>query len=247
MKVVASNVARNASGGFQLCGGTAATVRRADVSGEIERARIVMDDKHRPAAGRPKTFDRDRVVGVAMETYWSEGLDGISLNELCRRSGVSKPGLYREFGGEDGLMDATLAHYAETVLAPSLGPLMSGRPFDEVLVEVVETLTDIDRAGPAGCLLVRMQQSPARLGPTVAARVDALREGARSAYAVWVDEAKGRGEVPAGISTDVAAVFIDTQCSNLLVQMALGEDPESLRAQAALAFAGLTGSVPGQA
>lgn len=181
-----------------------------------------------------------------MESYWREGLDGISLNELCRRAGVSKPGLYREFGGEDGLMDATLAHYAETVLAPSLEPIMSGRPFVEVLTEVVETLTDVNRAAPAGCLLVRMQQSPARLGPTVTARVDALRDGARAAYAAWVDEAKGRGEVPVGIPTEVAAVFIDTQCSNLLVQMALGEDPESLRAQAALAFAGLTGSAPGQ-
>lgn len=206
----------------------------------------MVDDNSGPAVGRPKTFDRDRVVGVAMESYWREGVDGISLNELCRRAGVSKPGLYREFGGEDGLMDATLAHYAETVLAPSLEPIMSRRPFVEVLTEVVETLTDVNRAGPAGCLLVRMQQSPARLGPTVTARVDALREGARAAYAAWVDEAKGRGEVPVGIPTEVAAVFIDTQCSNLLVQMALGEDPESLRAQAALAFAGLTGFAPGQ-
>lgn len=206
----------------------------------------MVDDNSGPAVGRPKTFDRDRVVGVAMESYWREGVDGISLNELCRRAGVSKPGLYREFGGEDGLMDATLAHYAETVLAPSLEPIMSGRPFVEVLTEVVETLTDVNRAGPAGCLLVRMQQSPARLGPMVTARVDALREGARAAYAAWVDEAKGRGEVPVGIPTEVAAVFIDTQCSNLLVQMALGEDPESLRAQAALAFAGLTGFAPGQ-
>ena len=181
-----------------------------------------------------------------MESYWRDGLDGVSLNELCRRAGVSKPGLYREFGGEDGLMDATLGRYAETVLAPSLVPITSGRPFAEVLTEVVETLTDVNRAGPAGCLLVKMHHSPARLGPMVKDRVSALRAGARSAYAAWVEEAKGRGEVSAGISTEVAAVFIETQCSNLLVQMALGEDPESLRAQAALAFAGLTGSVPGQ-
>jgi hypothetical protein len=39
----------------------------------------------------------------------------------------------------------------------------------------------------------------------------------------------------------IAAVFLDIQCTTLLVQMALGEDPELLGAQAALAFAGLTG------
>lgn len=61
--------------------------------------------------GRPKTFDRDPMIDVAMECYWREGTDGVSLNELYRRADVSKPGVYREFGGEDGLMAAVLEHY----------------------------------------------------------------------------------------------------------------------------------------
>jgi len=144
-------------------------------------------------------------------------------------------------------MDAVLAHYAETVLASNLALIASERPFSVVLSEVVASFTDIDRAGPAGCLLVRMRQSPSRLGPVVRGRVDALAEGARLAYADWVDRAKGRGEVSAAISTETAAAFLDNQCTNLLVQMALGEDPKLLRSQAKLAFAGLTGEVPGQA
>lgn len=36
---------------------------------------------------------------------------------------------------------------------------------------------------------------------------------------------------------------LDTQFTMLLVQLALGADPELLRAQAGLAFAGLTGEV----
>jgi hypothetical protein len=43
------------------------------------------------------------------------------------------------------------------------------------------------------------------------------------------------------VPTEVVAAFIDTQFMTLLTQMALGEDPQVLRAQAALAFAGLTG------
>jgi hypothetical protein len=79
-------------------------------------------------------------------------------------------------------------------------------------------------------------------GPTVRARVEALRGSARAFYADWVDQAKKRGEIPPGVPTSVAAVFLDIHSTTLLVQMALGEDPELLRAQAALAFAGLTGA-----
>ncbi len=201
-----------------------------------------MTDPDKTPIGRPKTFDRDEVVGIALQTYWREGIDGISLNELCRRASVSKPGLYREFGGEDGLMDAALELYAEIVLSPLLEQTTHDRPFGETLTAILETLTDINRSGPAGCLLVKMQQSPSRLGPATRARVEGLRSSARLAYAEWIDRAKERGDISPDVSTPVAAALLDIQSNTLLTQMALGEDPELLRAQAALAFAGLTNS-----
>ena len=193
--------------------------------------------------GRPKTFERDRVIDVAMECYWREGTDGVSLNELCRRADVSKPGVYREFGGEDGLMGTVLERYADTVLAPVLEQTTEDRPFPEVLEALIGFMTDPDRTGPPGCLLAKMRVLSSRLGPVTQARVDALREDARATYARWVERATARGELTTSAPTSVVAAFIDTQFTTLLTQMALGEDPEALRAQAELAFAALTGGV----
>lgn len=192
--------------------------------------------------GRPRTFDRGEVIEVAVESYWRDGVEGVSFNEICRRAGVSKPGVYREFGGEDGLMDAALAHYAETVLAPNFNLVTNDLAFSEALDVLVELMTDANRAGPAGCLLAKMQHTPARLGEATAARVEQLRGHARSSYAAWVDQAKERGEVSPKVSTTVAAALIDIQCTTLLVQTALGEDPELLRAQARMAFASMAGA-----
>lgn len=202
--------------------------------------KIVSEDRDGPRRGRPKTFDRDRAIEVAMDCYWREGADGVSLNEICRRADVSKPGVYREFGGEDGLMDAALERYAATVLAPTLEQTRLDRPFREILEALVGFMTDPDRPVPTGCLLSSMRVSPSRLGPATRARVELLRDGARADYAAWVQRAKERGEVAPDVSVEVAAAFIDTQFTSLLVQMAAGEDPELLRAQARLAFAGLT-------
>ncbi len=189
--------------------------------------------------GRPKTLDREGVIEIAMQNYWAEGVDGVSLNEICRRAGVSKPGVYREFGGEDGLTDAVLERYAESVLVPNMAQIAPEQALSETLGSLVELMTDTTRSGPAGCLLAKMQGTPSRIGPLTRSRVEALRKAARSSYADVVARAKGRGELPTDLSTTVAAAFIDIQCTNLLVQMALGEDPELLRAQATLAFAGL--------
>lgn len=199
-----------------------------------------MSESNRPTGGRPRTFDRERVVEVAMDSYWREGLDAISLNEICRRAAVSKPGLYREFGGEDGLMDAALEHYASTVLVANFAAVDPEATFQQVLSALVAAFTDPERAGPVGCLLARMQHAGDHLGPKTAARVEALRNHARAAFAELIEKAKQRGEVTVNVSTEVAAAMLDIQCNTVLMQMAIGEDPDLLRAQAMLAFSGLS-------
>lgn len=190
--------------------------------------------------GRPKTIDRERVIDVAMDSYWREGTDAVSLNELCRRADVSKPALYREFGGEDGLMDATLEHYAETVLAPMLDRTTDDAPFAEVLAAMIDIMLDINRDMPAGCLLAKMRVLSSQLGPATQNRADNLRAEARARYVDWVERAKARGEIAEDVPTTVAAAFIDNQFTALLIQIAQGDEPDMLRAQASLSFTGLT-------
>lgn len=188
--------------------------------------------------GRPKTLDRQHTIKLAMESYWRDGLNALSVNEICRRTKISKPGLYREFGGEDGLMEAVLDHYRELVVGPLLSMISADRPFAEVLNELVFWMTQ-DHGTPAGCLFVKMRSSPSRLGPATSARVEAVRDEMRVAYKAWYQRALDRNEVNAKIPPDFAAYYLDTQLTTVLVQVAAGEPPGIVRAQAQLAFAGL--------
>ncbi len=200
---------------------------------------MTVESPHGRSRGRPKTFDRDRVVYVAIDSYWSEGTDGVSLNDLCRRAGVSKPGLYREFGGEDGLTDAVLKRYAETFFRPMLQHTTADRPFAEVLSEMVEMMTNPPEGQPDGCLFTKMRVLSANLGPTTQARVDELRAEARGAYARWVERAIARGEITTTRPVPTVAAFIDAEFTSLLTQIAGGEDSELVQSHAELAFAGL--------
>jgi AcrR family transcriptional regulator len=193
-----------------------------------------MPDRSKPR-GRPKTLDRQRTVEVAMESYWREGLHALSLNEVCRRTGVSKPGLYREFGGEDGLMRACLEHYREVVVAPTFAMLSADRPFAEAVEALIVWMTE-PRDTPPGCLFTEMRLSRWRIGPETEAGVDAIRSEMRRTYEEVYRRALARGEVDPSISVETAGFYLETLLTTVLVQLGAGETPPRVREQALLAL-----------
>lgn len=176
-----------------------------------------------------------------MESWWRDGTDAVSLNEVVRQAGASKPAVYREFGSEDGLMDAALEYYSEHYLRGLLGMTEHDGPFAEVLSSMIEAIIGPSGDLPRGCLLAKMRVLSSNLGPSTRARVDALRDHSRATYQRWVDRARAAGEIRADVPSETAAAFLDNQMTALLMQTALGEDAETLRAQSKLTFAGLLG------
>jgi TetR/AcrR family transcriptional regulator, copper-responsive repressor len=188
--------------------------------------------------GRPQTLDRQRTVEVAMTSFWCDGVRDVSMNEICRRANVSKPGVYREFGSEDGLTEAAVELYRATVVASVLEVLAIDKPFAEALDGILRFMTE-PSGKPAGCLVAELRSAPGGLGPATAAKVSAVAEEMRQAYEQWFRRAQARGEVDGTVSPALAAHFIDTQLTSVLLQMRLRTDPELVRAQAHLAFRAL--------
>jgi len=75
--------------------------------------------------GRPKTFNKEQANKIAMDTYWEEGLENVSLNAICRKIGESKPSVYREYGGEQGLQFAAFKLYYKKRVEP-IGQILLG-------------------------------------------------------------------------------------------------------------------------
>lgn len=200
-------------------------------------------DSTKRARGRPKTFDRDRVLDVAIDSYWREGVDAVSVNEICRRAKVAKPGLYREFGSEDQLMDAALTRYSETVLAPVLATLADDGTFQESLDFLIDFVTREETPDvPSGCLFAKMRSFRWRLGPVTGQHVDSLQQDAVAAYAAWLERSVAKGEIELPASIEVTAGYVDAQLTMTLTRISAGEDPDMVRTHTKLALAMLTGA-----
>ncbi|MEM7522240.1 MAG: TetR/AcrR family transcriptional regulator [Pseudomonadota bacterium] len=175
-------------------------------------------EDRRPARGRPRTLDRDHVLRIAVESYWADGPTGVSINEICRRAGVSKPGVYREFGGEDGLKMAALEAYQATVLAPLGEILAADLPFDEALKAITDfAILDHKAHGlPDGCLQVAMCRRRDELGRRARASAENFREKTLAGLRHWIDKAKSNGQFPDEVPTHTAALYVEAQISTAM-------------------------------
>ncbi|MGX9355878.1 TetR/AcrR family transcriptional regulator [Roseobacteraceae bacterium S113] len=68
-----------------------------------------------------------KLLDVAITAYWRTDPVDVSVDGIRQMAGVSKPSLYREFDGEDGLSRAVLDSYAEKVLSEIFAILQTGR------------------------------------------------------------------------------------------------------------------------
>jgi AcrR family transcriptional regulator len=194
--------------------------------------------------GRPRTLDREQIISVGMQAYWSEDVESVSLNEICRRAEVSKPGLYREFGNEDGLTKAVLVAYQEQVLASLYQMIAAGAPFRETLDNLIAIVTRSGNAPmlsdgqelPYGCLFVKMRESYRHLGEETREEVDHAKEEALTVYQDWVERAKATGEFTGDMSSRFAAIYIDSQLSNALSLLARGEPNDEVKKILTVAF-----------
>ncbi|QVQ52208.1 TetR/AcrR family transcriptional regulator [Spiractinospora alimapuensis] len=62
-----------------------------------------------PHAGRPRSTEADAaILEAAADLLLEEGLDGVSVDRVARRAGVSRPTIYRRYPGKTELLIAAI-------------------------------------------------------------------------------------------------------------------------------------------
>lgn len=192
-----------------------------------------MSEEKKTSRGRPKKFDRNHVLEIAQQSYWKHGINQVSINELCKLANVSKPSIYREFGGEDGLMCAVLEHYESMVLSPMLDLLSTDAPFNEVLQNLTfySTSEERDSDMPKGCLFANMKELSLNLGEATTEQINRTYDNVITALEQWIDSAKDKLEFKAThMDSRFAAIYLYAQISFAQSQMMKGEASEDARA-----------------
>ena len=181
--------------------------------------------------GRPKTIDLERIKNVAMINYWSDGPTNVSLNEICFKAKISKPGLYREFGGEDGLMKSVLLLYKNTLIQQILDLLKLEKTFDETLDLLIAFVigNKDEEHKKKGCLLAKFRQSREKFGEKTQEQIDIILRERCLNFELWIKKAKSKGEFDLPLSSKFVARYIISQLDYAISGLANGEKNNNIK------------------
>jgi TetR/AcrR family transcriptional regulator, transcriptional repressor for nem operon len=112
---------------------------------------------------RPREFEEDEVLDVAIECFWRRGLEATSVRDLCESTGLNQPSLYNAFGDKRTLFTKALERYAARSMRERIARLERQAPktaIEAFFRELIRrSLSDPDHRG---CLIVN---SALEVGP----------------------------------------------------------------------------------
>jgi len=73
---------------------------------------------------RNREFKPETVVDAALDLFWRKGYNACSMDDVVKKSGVARYGVYQEFKDKDQLYYATLKEYIDNVRSVVIKPFI---------------------------------------------------------------------------------------------------------------------------
>lgn len=185
--------------------------------------------------GRPRAFDPDEALDIAMRLFWQKGYEGTSLADLTSAIGVNRPSLYAVFGNKEELFRRACARYSENTTCPTKLPGNSAREVTDCFLRSV--VARVANPEHPGCMLVTSALAGSDESETVREELSIARQEMIEAFTQRYQAARDAGEslpaCPADLSRFVAAVI-----SGLSVLARSGATEEELHRVVDVALAG---------
>jgi TetR/AcrR family transcriptional repressor of nem operon len=177
--------------------------------------------------GRHRGFDDDVVVGLAMETFWTNGYANTSPAQLAEATGVAKGSLYNAFNSKRELFDRALARY--DALGAQFAAEFLSRPGTtrERLGSFLRLLVDTDVAQPVrrGCLAVNTAVELAGQDQDIGRAVRAAQDHTIAALADRIAQGRRDGDVRADVDAQACAEFLMNTIVGLRVMAKTHDSP----------------------
>lgn len=187
--------------------------------------------------GRPRTFDVDEALDVALMVFWRKGYEGTSIDDLTDAIGINRPSLYCAFGNKEQLFRKALdrylcegaAFYGEAVAQPTTRAVA-----ERFLRGMADILTDPRH--PPGCLAVQGALSCGEEADPIRQVLNAKRAAAEASLRERFELAKAEGDLAADDDPGDLARFLATVGQGMAVQAAGGASRDELRRVADVAL-----------
>ena len=190
---------------------------------------------------RNREFDPKEALEKAMMVFWQKGYVDTSIDDLVDATGVSRYGLYAEFGSKRGLFLASLDYYQENAVQTFFGIVeQAGAALPEIRLYFDKILDFYSQpAGKLGCLMCNSATEVAPHDQGVKEKVNGAMERMTTSFGVALTNAKKRGEVKSKLNIKQAADFLTGVLLGASVMVRSGANKKMIRNTVEMSLASL--------
>jgi TetR/AcrR family transcriptional regulator, transcriptional repressor for nem operon len=168
---------------------------------------------------RPKAFEPDEVVNLAMQAFWADGYERTSLQSLLSATGLSKSSLYDSFGDKHQLFVQCLECYArlqQRLLSESLRePVSAAAGTRLVLRQMADD--SVDPRSP-GCFMMNTVADLSGRDADVQRIAKANSLAIRRHWKAALERGMAEGSIRRDIDADALAGFLFGVVSSFRIQ-----------------------------
>ncbi|MFJ9028194.1 TetR/AcrR family transcriptional regulator [Streptomyces sp. NPDC102274] len=200
---------------------------------------------------RPRTFDEDRALDAAMRTFWANGYEGTSTQDLCEATGLGRSSIYNTFHSKRDLFQRSLARYIDTMTMRQIHILEDQeRPAVERIQALFDTIVEGEfevRAGAGGegggegggrslgCLTVNTTVELAGRDPDADAMLDRDLTLRLASLRAVLEAGQRAGEIGSSRDAGALARFLNAVIGGMRVSAQGGADRATLESIASIA------------
>ncbi len=159
---------------------------------------------------RPKQFDPEMALDLAVDTFWESGFEATSIEMLCRNLKLNPGSLYGAYGDKRALFVAILDRYVEKVSREAIDRIAGNpsgiagiRAYFDFLIEAI-----LDGKRRWGCLITNSLIELAAREPEIGVKVELHFARLETAFASAIARARAAGELGPGIGPEVAPYLV---------------------------------------
>jgi len=179
---------------------------------------------------RPRSFDSDAVLDRALDTFWRQGYEATSMQDLVEAMGISRASLYNAFGSKHALFLDVLRRYEKQRLHAMVATLQAAGSVRSAIRTIFEQTAD-EAASPdgRGCLLTNTATELCARDDACSERVQANFRRVESAFEAALCRAQDTGEIAATHNTEALARYFTNALQGLRVMATTTPDRAALQ------------------
>jgi TetR/AcrR family transcriptional repressor of nem operon len=177
---------------------------------------------------RPKQFDPNKVLDKAMLTFWLQGYEATSMQDLVDAMNIQRQSLYNVFENKRALYLDALKYYQKTVIEPNFASLSTDpSPLKAIKIYFNQRIKDVDDPNVInGCFVTNSVSELGLLDDEIRAQIRLTIDFMENTFFAAIKRAQDLGEIDASKNAKLLATVLLNNAQGLFV---LGKSGMSTR------------------